>query len=274
MRKRSSGRSCPSVRETPSAERGDLAAHGARAVEHEHPVAALHDRLQVHARRQRQHEGAAAGAVGLVGDHVDARRLGFRLAPVDGDVGVEAEGRIRGARLGRGVLARGSDRDHAVRGRRRVVFGRRRGARGSGVVDVDAPAAVRLLGDRRPRMRGQAERFDGVVGAQVQVEAEGAGDRLVGGPEGEFLLVDAALFERIEVAADAALQLRRLDVDEADSCVAVGADRPDGHVEGAVAVLLGEAGLAARLLLRLIGRAGLLLSPAPRPRPACRRSSR
>ena len=124
---------------------------------------------------------------------------------------------------------------------------------------MDAPAAVRLLGDRRPRVRGQAERFDRVVGAQMQVEAEGAGDRLVGGPEGEFLLVDAALFERIEVAADAALQLRRLDVDEADFYVAVGADRPDGDVEGAVAVLLGKAGLAARLLLRLVGRAGLLL---------------
>ena len=106
-------------------------------------------------------------------------------------------------------------------------------------------------------MLRQAQRRDGVARTQFQLEGKILlHDRIVF-PEGKRLVIGFAILERIDIAADAGIDLRRLHVDETKSCLAAGAHRRDRHLESVMLLLLGEARLAPGGLLLLVEPARL-----------------
>ena len=72
---------------------GQLAAHRPGGVEHEDPVAAIADRLQIGSGCDREHEAAALRADRLVGHRINTARQVAGVAPIDREVLIQARRR-------------------------------------------------------------------------------------------------------------------------------------------------------------------------------------
>ncbi len=81
---------------------------------------------------------------------------------------------------------------------------------------------------------------------------------VVGGPERQLLLVHAAFFQRVHIAADAGIHKSGLHIDQPYPCILAGAHWLYPHIKGLVAVLFGEACLATGGFFLFVDLAGLL----------------
>ncbi len=106
-------------------------------------------------------------------------------------------------------------------------------------------------------MGRHADRRDGVVGAQLHIEGEAAGDRVVHLPERDPLFIDAALFQRIGIAPDTAIEMGRLDIGHANGDLAASGHGGDAHLKTVMVVLGGQRRLAACLGFGLVDRLAL-----------------
>ena len=108
-------------------------------------------------------------------------------------------------------------------------------------------------------MLRKAERCHRIARAQLHAEGKVLlHDRIVV-PEGKRLIIGLAIFQWIDIATDAGIDIRRLHVDKTKSRFAAGAYRRDGHLESVVLLLLGESCLAACGLFLFIDLSRFLL---------------
>ena len=226
---------------------GKFGIHGTGDIQHEHPVAAGGDWRQVVTGGDAEHEGAAVFPRGLVGNQIHAAGQVLLVAPVDDDVLIQGKG------IGR--LAIGSGRGE-VGALAVVVFFADNGC--GAIIQFYLPVLRAQLLDLCLGMLWQAQGVHRVAAAQVEGETEMFLDTVVGGPERQLLFVHPAFFQRVHIATDAGIHKGRLHVDQPHPGVLAGAYRLHPHIEGLVAVLLGESGFAASGFFLFIDLAGLL----------------
>ena len=229
------------------AQGGQFGAHGAGNIQYEHPVATGGDRGQIITGGDAEHEGATVLARCLVGHQIHAAGKVLLVAPVDHDVLVQGEGIGRLAVGSRwcevGVLA--------------VCFFFTAGG-GRAVVQCYLPLLWAQLLDLCLGMFGQPQCIHRVAAAQVQGKTEVFFNAVVGGPEGQLLLVHAAFLQRVHITADAGIHGGRLHVDQPHPGILTGAHRLHLHIKRLVAVFLGEPGFTAGGFFLLVYLAGLL----------------
>ena len=91
---------------------------------------------------------------------------------------------------------------------------------------IDEMARIYLIDDG-VRLRRQSNSVDRIGRLQLEIEAESTCDRVAHLPELDPLLVDATLFQRIEIPTDPGIDIHALHINETHADIVIGAYRID-----------------------------------------------
>ena len=214
----------PEVRQRlqdPVCERLELSRHASGAVEHEHVVGTTGDGLQVEARRHHHHEGTRLVGIVAKSHDLDASGQVILQAVVEDQVAVE----LRALPL----------QVHPV------------------------VAIAELIHDGLALEARHADVVDGYRGLELEIEREEPLHQSVRDPEALGDLIGSTIFQGIRISTHIGVDMERLVVDEAQARLIARADGRDPKLEGLVAVLGGQASVAAPVALLLVDALGLRL---------------